>query len=143
MLYLETEGDVRVATTALGIGTALFGLWPMVAPRSFGRAWGITAESATAALSIRSVGARDLVMAAGLISAAQHGGKITPLLLGRALTDGLDGLAVAIALASGERGNGKLAGLAALAAGATVVDTALWWASKVLRDPVSYDDDGF
>ena len=142
MLNLETEGDVRVASTALGVSTALFGLWPVLAPRSFARVWGISTEGgATALMSIRSVGLRDLVMGAGLTSAAVHGGKITPLLLSRALTDGLDGLAVLLALANGGGTHRGLSVLGLLAAGATAVDLSLWWASKVIRDPDALDDD--
>src|SRR5215207_6216081 len=144
MLHLETEGDVRVATTALGAATALFGLWPMLSPRTFAAAWGVsTAGGPTALLSIRSTGLRDLVYGASLMSAALHGGRITPWLLGRALIDGLDGTAVAIALATGEGGNRRLALLALLATGATVTDAALWWASKVIRDPMSFGDDDY
>ena len=141
MLYLETEGDVRVATTALGAATALFGLWPLVAPGSFARVFGISTQGGpTTLLAIRSVGTRDLVMGAGLISAAVHGGKITPWLLARALTDGLDATSVGIALARGGGTHKGLPLLGALAVGATVVDAALWWASKVLVDPAPLDD---
>jgi hypothetical protein len=141
MLHLETEGDVRVASTVLGAATALFGLWPVLAPRSFARAFGLSTQGGpTSELAIRSTGVRDLVMGAGLVSAAVHGGRIGPWLLARLLVDGLDGAAVSLALANRQGRNRQLALLGLLAAGAALVDAALWWAAKVIADPAPLDE---
>ena len=141
MLHLETEGDVRVATTALGVATALFGLWPVLAPRSFARVFGLpTQAEPTTGLSIRSVGIRDLVMGAGLVSAAVHGGRIAPWLLARLLIDSLDGAAVGLTLVSRQGRSRPLALLGLLAAGAAAIDGALWWAARVIVDPAPLDE---
>ena len=64
-------------------------------------------------------------MGVGLLSAAVHGSRLAPWLMMRALCDGGDAAAIAIAFARGG-GNARLAGLGLLALGATAYDAVLW-----------------
>jgi Domain of unknown function (DUF4267) len=112
---------------ALGVGTVVFGAAPLVAPRFFGRAFGIaSAEDPTVATAIRSVGARDLVIGVGLLRAleAQDAHAVGDWLLARVACDAADTLGVSIAVARGARSSGFLA-LGGLALGATLVGGVL------------------
>jgi len=126
---LLSAGMVRRVAAALGLATAAFGVTPLVAPQRFARMFGFAAPDAATASMMRSLGLRDAVMGLGLWSAAVHGGNYAPWLLGRALTDGGDALAVGWAAGRGWRTRGFLA-LGALALGATALDAALYAAAK-------------
>jgi hypothetical protein len=113
-------------TLGLGIGTILFGAVPLLFPRTFARFFGIPmTESPAADVVIRSVSARDVVSGVGIVSAVLHGGRLSPWLLARTLTDAADAMAIGIAFASGSR-NARLGLLGIFALGATVTDYALY-----------------
>ena len=123
------ENQVRPIVAALGIGTLIFGVAPVLAPRQFARLFGFPAPDLAVASMIRSLGVRDVVMGLGLWSAAAHHGKFAPWLLARTLTDGGDALAISLAASSGYRPPRFLA-LGALALGAAGGDTALYWTTR-------------
>jgi Domain of unknown function (DUF4267) len=123
------EQDLRHLVAGLGLGTLLFGVAPLVAPRQFARLFGFCPPDPAVASVMRSVGLRDAVMGLGLWSAAVHGGTYAPWLLARTLTDGGDTLAVSLAVARGAR-NPRFVALGALALGATLVDAALYAAAS-------------
>ncbi len=126
--------SLRRATLGLGVGTLAFGLYPLVFPRRFGATFGLPlADSPAAEVVIRSVSARDVVSGIGLLSAVLHGGRVGPWLLGRALSDGADAVAIALAWLRGAR-QPRLAFLGFLAVGATVVDLALY---RAYRSPAA------
>ena len=142
MLALDNDADLRRAATALGAAAAVFGLVPAVAPRAFARMFGIPTDGGEPALSaIRSVGIRDLVMGAGLCSAAMHGGRYAPQLLARMLVDAGDALAVALAFARAG-GNRSLGTLGLLALGAAGLDAVLWQAARRVAQGEASEGDG-
>jgi hypothetical protein len=130
MSVFENDRVLRHLAAALGGGVAVFGLWPVVAPRGFEQTFGLPSEVHPGVVAaLRSVGVRDVVSGAGLCSAAMHGGKYAPWLLSRLLIDGGDTLVMA--LASRQPGsNRRMAALGALALGAALVDVTLWRAAK-------------
>jgi len=123
------EQQLRRAAAGLGLVTLAFGVKPLLAPGRFARLFGFTAPDLATASMMRSLGVRDIVMGMGLWSAAAHGGKYAPWLLARALTDGGDTVAVGLAASRGWR-NRQFFALGALALGATVLDTVLYWAAR-------------
>jgi hypothetical protein len=130
VIRLQDDGTLRRLATALGVGTAVFGIAPAIAPGTFARLFGLPVDGGPAALTaIRSVGIRDAVTGIGLCSAAMHGGKYAPWLLTRLLTDAGDAVAVGLALGQGG-GNRQLRRLGLLALGAAAVDAVLWQAAR-------------
>lgn len=124
-----SEKQLRQAAAGLGIATVLFGAAPLVAPRQFAHFFGFsTPDPATTSL-MRSLGVRDAVAGMGLWSAAAHGGKYAPWLLGRMLTDAGDTLTVSIAVARGER-SPRFIFLGTLALGAAILDAGLYIAAR-------------
>jgi hypothetical protein len=112
------DRTARTLATGLGLGSIAFGLGPLMAPRFSARLFGLPlADAPSAAVVVRSVGVRDAVIGLGLWSAASHGGNYAPWVLARALCDLGDSLAIAIAVAAGER-NPRLLVLGAIAVGA-------------------------
>lgn len=123
------EAEVRQLAAGMGLMVAVFGAAPLLAPRGFGRLFGIKSSGPAEVSVVRSVGGRDVVMGLGLWSAAAHGGRYAPWLLGRLLTDGGDAVATGIAAAQGARGLRFLA-LGGLALAATAADAALYWLAR-------------
>jgi hypothetical protein len=123
------EKQARSLAASLGVGVCLFGAAPLLAPGVFARLFGFAAPDPASASMMRSLGLRDAVMGLGLWSAATHGGKYAPWLLARALTDGGDTLAVALAVGAGHR-NPRFITLGLLALGAGLVDAALYWTAR-------------
>ncbi len=123
------EREVRRLAAGMGIAITVFGAAPLLAPRSFGRIFGLKSSGPAEVSVVRSVGGRDVVMGLGLWSAAAHGGRYAPWLLGRLLTDGGDAVATGIAAAQGARGPRFLA-LGGLALAATAADAALYWLAR-------------
>ena len=131
------ERRLRQLSALLGLVAAAFGALPAVAPRFFGRLFGIEARRQPALeATVRSVGVRDVVLGLGLWSAAVHGGKLGPWLLGRALSDTGDTLATLIAIGQGAR-NPRFRALSLLALGASLVGSSLWLASRFRRAPIA------
>ena len=128
---LSTSSEsVRLATIGLGLGTIVFGVVPIVAPRWFCRSCGLPlADGPAADVAVRSVGARDLINGVGIVSAAIHRGRVAPWLVARLVADGTDALGILIAFASGARSR-RLGLLGAMAVGATVADLVLYRLSK-------------
>lgn len=122
------ERRLRQLVAGLGVGTLLFGVAPVVAPRQFARLFGFRPPDQATASMIRSVGLRDAVLGMGLWSAASHGGRYAPWLLARLLTDGGDTIAVSLAVVRGER-HPRFIALGGLALAATVIDAALYMAA--------------
>jgi hypothetical protein len=125
---------LRPGTIALGAALAIFSLPGIFFPRFFGRTFGLTVPDEPSAVVVRSVAVRDTVMGVGLVSAGMHGSRLAPWLMIRALCDGGDALAVAVAFARGA-GSPRLGALGLLAAGAAAYDVALW--RMALRDRAS------
>jgi hypothetical protein len=123
------EAHIRQLASALGVSMVAFGALPLVAPRAFGRLFGVAVPDAPLASIVRSIGLRDVVMGLGLWSAAAHGGRIAPLLLSRILTDGGDAVAVSVAVAAGAR-NRRFLALGGLALAAAIVDASLYVAAR-------------
>ena len=138
---LRSRTVVRLANLGLGVGTTLFGLVPLVAPRRFAETFGIPMTDGPAAdVVVRSVSARDVISGIGIISATLHGGRVTPWILARALADGTDAVAIAIAYRSGARG-WRLLLLGAIALGAALGDIVLYRANRQLAVSVPADTD--
>ena len=117
----------------LGIGSIVFGIAPALAPRFFGRLFGLPVDAEpTVPTIVRSVGVRDALIGAGLWSAVTHRGNYLPWLLARALSDSGDTLAVALAVRAGAR-NPRFLSLGALALGAAVSGVTLYWAAQSSR----------
>jgi hypothetical protein len=124
---------LRRLTLALGAGTLLFGLVPLVLPRRFAETFGIpAADNPAIDAVIRSVSVRDAINGAGILSATLHGGRVAPWLLARAVADGTDTAAISIAWASGAR-NGRLCLLGAIALAAFVVDVVIYTEHRAAR----------
>ena len=123
------EPEVRRLAAGMGIAIVAFGAAPLLAPRGFTRLVGFKPSGPAETSVVRSVGVRDVVIGLGLWSAAAHGGRYAPWLLGRLLTDGGDTAAVGIAAAQGAKGPRFLA-LCGLALAATVADAALYWLAR-------------
>jgi Domain of unknown function (DUF4267) len=125
------DGRLRGLVAALGLGSIAFGMLPVVAPRHFGRMFGIEgAEAAHVAAVFRSVGARDVAVGVGLLSAATRGASLAPWLLARLICDGTDAVACALAIGEGARG-ARFLGLTALAAAAAGGGAMLYRAARV------------
>lgn len=125
-----SSSNLRQLTIALGIGTVTAGVLPFLAPELFARVFGLPrGESPAADIAIRSVSARDAINGIGILSATIHGGRVAPWILARALSDGMDTLAVGLAWKAGAR-SPRLLVLGAIALGATIVDTLLYLGHK-------------
>jgi len=117
----------------MGASTIAFGIWPVVAPRSFARLFDLPVQHDPRLLAmVRSVGARDAALGAGLWLAARQGGPYEGWLLSRIASDAGDSLAIALAAAQGSR-QPRFLGLGALAIGATVVGWMLQRADRSTR----------
>jgi hypothetical protein len=118
--------QLRLLATGLGLGSIAFGATPIIAPRFFGRLFGVdAAERPQVASVMRSVGARDVAIGYGLFSAANRGLPVAPWLLARLLCDGIDTIACAMAIRNGARSPRFLA-LTACAAGAAAGGALLY-----------------
>ena len=95
---------------AFGAGRALVGVALLAAPTPIARSW-VGADDTPASVLTRSLGARDLVIGAGLALAAAHGGDPRRWLAGGVLADTVDGIAT---LAAGDDipRNGRIATMA-------------------------------
>jgi hypothetical protein len=127
-------GDrLRTLVAGLGLGSFVFGVAPALAPRFFGRLFGLPVQAGrTVPTIVRSVGVRDAVMGVGLWAMARRRGDYGPWLLARALADCGDTLAVALAIRAGTR-DPRFVALGALALGAAVYGVALYWATRCAR----------
>ena len=111
---------------AFGAGRALVGVALLAAPAPIARRW-VGAEGTPANVLTRSLGARDLVIGAGLVVAAAHDRHPTMWLLGGVVADSVDGV---FTLAAGDQipSNGRVA-TTALAAGSALFGA--WLASAI------------
>jgi len=133
----EGAGDgysvfVRFAAALLGGGATVFGVVPAVAPGAFARLFGIAAGSEpSVATAIRSVGVRDVVTGVGLLNAATSNDEraLRQWLMTRVACDAGDGVAVALAIAAGER-NPRFLALGGLAIAAAAFGALLVKQSK-------------
>ena len=125
---------IQHLTQALGLGTLVFGLLPFVSPRRFASLAGFAPpDHPTDEAAYRSVGARDIALGIGLLSAssgaptADQPARLAPWILARLLCDAGDTAALALVIRRGERPPRLLAltGLAALAAGYSAALLAL------------------
>ena len=120
----------RQAAALLGIGAMLFGAVPLIAPRAFGRLFQLPVGPPPAVPAmIQAIGARDLVLGAGLWSAASHGGNYAPWLLARALVDSADSVTVALAIRNGVR-QPRFIVLGVIAVGAAALGWLLYAAAR-------------
>jgi hypothetical protein len=125
----SSMSPARQGTKLFGWGLLGFTVPILVAPKLAGRLAGISVPDASTASIMRAVAMRDVVFGAGMISAASHGGRLDRWLMMRTLMDGGDVVWTGIALLRGS-GSWRLAGLGAIALGATVADVALWWLAR-------------
>ena len=110
---------LRTLSAALGAGSVAFGVAPVVAPRFFGRLFGLGGTDRPDVVSIyRSVGARDIAVGAGLYWAATRGQPLAPWLAARVICDGVDAAATGLAIVQGAR-HPRFLALALAASGAT------------------------
>jgi hypothetical protein len=111
---------------AFGVGRALVGVALLAAPAPIARSW-VGAAGTPATVLSRSLGARDLVIGAGLAFAAARGGDSRAWLAGGVLADSVDGIAT---LAAGDDipRNGRVA-TTALAGGSALFGA--WLASTI------------
>ena len=111
---------------AFGAGRALVGVALLAAPAPIARGW-VGAQGTPATVLTRSLGARDLVIGAGLVVAAAHDRDPTMWLLGGVIADSVDGV---FTLAAGDQipSNGRVA-TTALAAGSALFGA--WLASVI------------
>lgn len=121
---------LRSLSMALGIGTTVFGIAPVLAPRAFGNLFGLPMDQTPAAdIAMRSVGARDAINGIGILSATMHNGRVAPWILARAVADGTDTLGVGAAMLQGA-GNPRLALLGGVALAATILDVVVYLGYK-------------
>jgi hypothetical protein len=110
---------MRPSTLAIGFGAgrALVGVALLAVPAPIARSW-VGADDTPATVLARSLGARDLVIGAGLVLAAARDGDATRWLAGGVLADSVDGI---FTLAAGDDipRNGRVA-TTALAAGSAL-----------------------
>ena len=129
------EPRLRTLATTLGVVSIGIGGMLTLAPRLSGRLFGLAIGcEPTAPIMFRAAGLRDVVVNAGLISAARHGGNYAPWLLARALSDAGDVLAVLLAALAGAR-NPRTYGLGAVALVHTTVDVLLLRAARQASHP--------
>ena len=116
------EASVRWMVRALGLGTLVFGVVPLVAPRRFAALVGFAVpERPTDEAAFRSVGARDVALGIGILCAAgesEQVERLAPWVLTRMVCDAGDTAALLLTIRRGER-NPRLLGLTALAVLAT------------------------
>jgi hypothetical protein len=122
---------IRRLTQALGLGTVAFGVLPFVSPRRFAALAGFAPpDHPTDDAVYRSVGARDIALGIGILTAASGSpgptklAQIAPWVLARLLCDAGDTAALTVAICRGERGT-RLLGLTGLAVIATGYSVAL------------------
>ena len=129
---------LRLGAGALGLGTSLFGVAPLVAPRLFAKFFGLPFDDRrpAATMAIRSVGARDLVSGLGLLATMGNPARNRPWLLVRTAADVGDAL-VSYASLRGEPRNWRLRVLMLVAAGAALLDVGLLAGSAIAKRPGS------
>jgi hypothetical protein len=110
---------MRPSTLAIGFGAgrALVGIALLAVPAPIARSW-VGADDTPATVLARSLGARDLVIGAGLVLAATRDGDAARWLAGGVLADSVDGI---FTLAAGDDipRNGRVA-TTALAGGSAL-----------------------
>lgn len=117
------SSTTRVAVAALAAGRVAFGAALLTRPRQIGDRWlGEVAAEPAAQVAIRGLGARDLVLSAGMVVAAR-GGSARPWLLATVASD-LTDIAATIA-ARRSLPPKAIAGTVALAGGAAAVAVVL------------------
>lgn len=133
--FVGSRSILRLLSAALGLGTALFGLGPIVAPRMFAELFGLPySGDPPAAVAIRSVGVRDLVNGLGLLATLDNPRAHRTWLLVRFASDTGDALACQAALRRGPA-NPRLRLLGVLAAGAAAYGAFLLAAQTKNRLP--------
>src|SRR5688500_6824963 len=108
-------------TQALGLGTLVFGVVPFISPRRFASLAGFAPpDRPTDEATSRSVGARDIALGVGILTAASGPAspmqsiQLAPWVLARLLCDAGDTAALALAIHRGAR-NPRLLTLLSLA----------------------------
>ena len=119
---------MRPSTLALGFGAgrAVVGVALLAAPGPIARSW-VGADDTPTTVLARCLGARDLVIGAGLVLAAARDRDPTTWLAGGVLADSVDGIAT-FAAGGDIPGNGRV-GTTALAAGSALFGA--WLASAI------------
>ncbi|HVS28001.1 MAG TPA: hypothetical protein VHE14_00500 [Solirubrobacteraceae bacterium] len=114
----------RTACTALSLGRIAFGSAFLIAPGPAASNWiGADAESAGAQLLCRAVGARDVVLAGGLLNAIRRAAPCRSWIVAGLLADLTDAGAT-IAAGGGIPRSGRLATVA-IAGGAAIAGVVL------------------
>lgn len=90
--------DPQATGRQLGLGRIVIGSALALAPRRTGRAWlGDIATQPGAAVAVRSLGARDIAIGAGLVRALDTGADTRPWLLASAAADAADAIGTLLA----------------------------------------------
>ncbi|MFI5267856.1 MAG: DUF4267 domain-containing protein [Chloroflexota bacterium] len=128
----DSGSILRLLTGALGLGTILFSVPPIVAPRAFAVLFGLPHDAAAAKVGMRSVGVRDLVNGIGLLATMNDPARSSRWLLVRFLSDCGDALACRAALIEAPK-DWRLRLLGGVAAGASLVGAGLLAWSQIQR----------
>ena len=115
---------LRLLVGSLGVGTIVFSVPPIVAPRAFAMFFGLPHDAAAAKVGIRSVGVRDLVNGVGMLATMNNPEHNSRWLLVRFLSDSGDALACRLALRE-QPDDRRLRLLGGVAAAASLVGGAL------------------
>ncbi len=120
--------DAVDVARSLALGRAVAGTGLLLAPGRIGTAWlGAEARTGAARTALRAMGARDLGIALGALSASERGESLVPWVLAGAAADGVDAVATVAAFSQlHPRGRWLLLGVAGAAAAAGI------WAAGLL-----------
>ncbi len=128
---------LRLLRAGLGVGTVVFGIVPLLAPRWFARMFGLPeTEDPAANVVVRSVAVRDLVNGIGLLLTLDNPRANRRWLAVRCLSDTGDSVACMLAFRLGTRSS-RLKALGSLASGAALFGAALLLAGAYEEEPPS------
>ncbi len=99
----------RAVAAFIAVGRVLFGAGLLAAPEPIARGWlGDEAQRPAAVELLRGIGARDLVLGAGVLVNLREGGSPTPWIAAAAVADAADAVA-AVAVGDGIPATGRWA----------------------------------
>lgn len=132
---------LRVLVGGLGLGTVLFSVPPIIAPRAFAVFFGLPHDAAAAKVGVRSVGVRDLINGIGLLASLGNPARSSRWLLVRFLSDSGDALACRAAAREAPN-DWRLRLLGAVAAGAALIGGVLLAWTEATQKTASREEGG-